>query len=105
MRNRVCPQNVRVRNLRRDISQSRNGGPQWNSTKSASRAVSQEGKTNMNTDPTIEERQRQGLELSVWGLKKAVLSKRQEVVDLELQVIQAEDELRRFNRKRREEQQ
>jgi hypothetical protein len=54
---------------------------------------------NMMTNTQIKERERQNAELSVWGLKKAVLSKRQEVVDLELQVKQAEDVLRQFNKK------
>jgi len=39
-------------------------------------------------------------EQAVWGLKRTVLSKRQEMVDLELQVRQAEDALRRLKRSR-----
>jgi hypothetical protein len=54
---------------------------------------------NMMTNTQIKERERQNAELSVWGLKKTVLSKRQEVVDLELQVRQAEDVLRQLNKK------
>jgi hypothetical protein len=49
-------------------------------------------------DPTIEERVRGGAELAVWGLKKTLLSKREECVDLELQVRQAEDRLKQVNR-------
>ena len=53
----------------------------------------------MMTNTQIKERERQNAEASVWGLKKTVLSKRQEVVDLELQVRQAEDVLRQLNKK------
>jgi hypothetical protein len=52
----------------------------------------------MTTNPTIKERERQGAEASVWGLKRTLLSKQQEVVDLELQVRQAEDVLHRLKR-------
>jgi hypothetical protein len=45
------------------------------------------------TDTQIKERQRQNAELAVWGLKKAILSKRQEIVDLELELRKAQDQL------------
>jgi hypothetical protein len=48
------------------------------------------------TNAEFKELTKQNAELSVWGLKKTVLSKRQEIVDLELQVRQAEDVLKRL---------
>jgi predicted nucleic acid-binding Zn-ribbon protein len=51
------------------------------------------------TEIKIRELELHNAELSVWGLKKAVLSKRQEVVDLELQVRQAEDRLKGLSRR------
>jgi hypothetical protein len=44
----------------------------------------------------IQDRILANAELSVWGLKKTVLSKRQEIVDLELEVMRAEDRLRQL---------
>lgn len=51
------------------------------------------------TNAQIRKLRRQNAEQAVWGLKRAVLSKRQEVVDLELQVLQAEDVLNRLKRR------
>ena len=48
------------------------------------------------THEQVRELERDNAEQAVWGLKRAVLSKREELVDLELQVRQAEDVLRRF---------
>ena len=48
------------------------------------------------TEIQVRELEKQNAELSVWGLKKTVLSKRQEVVDLEFQVRQAEDRLKKL---------
>jgi hypothetical protein len=51
------------------------------------------------TNEQIRELEKGNAELAVWGLKKSVLSKRQEVVDLELQVRQAQDVLDRLKRR------